>query len=361
VSSGPTAATEAPASARWVAAALVAGTLLVAGTALWGDANPDWQGYEDVFAGEGAWLAAQGRDPLFTSIVQGAYALLGDGGYEQFRSLLLAYFIAVAALIAHRLVQGPSPGVLDAAVVALAVVAIVVTKFTVQVREGLALTALVGAFWRERRADDGEGAGRVATFLLFLAAGMVHAGMLLYLAAWAVAWLLARLLPASIRSGAFDRVLLALAVLVGFAVVRSLSAFDSLFEALDLLGISAEAEAEGSLAKYGYWMVMGTMVLALRSALTESARGEPAPGVQAFVRIHASLIMPAAYFASLFMVLGGTPAAFTSLGIRTLQTAIGMAMLVLLLRGQPGWPVAASSVVMLLDQARTVRTALGDT
>ena len=39
--------------------------------------NPDWFGYAAIFTEGGAWLDAQGRDPLFSLLVSSAVTVLG--------------------------------------------------------------------------------------------------------------------------------------------------------------------------------------------------------------------------------------------------------------------------------------------
>ena len=89
--------------------------------------------------------ADQGRDPLFLLLMGSMSALLGPDGYESFRIVLAAYF----AVFTYWLLRGrhvPADGRRHRwPLLLLGLLPFVAPRFTIQIREGLALTlVLVG-------------------------------------------------------------------------------------------------------------------------------------------------------------------------------------------------------------------------
>lgn len=69
-----------------LSAALVAAAMALLYWQFHGYAVPDWEGYEKLYGGGGAWLLAQGRDPVFVWLLQTARRLLGgENTYGEFR------------------------------------------------------------------------------------------------------------------------------------------------------------------------------------------------------------------------------------------------------------------------------------
>ncbi len=345
-------------AAALAAVAITAG-LGVAANVLHGEQNPDWLGYEAMYLEEGAHLAALGRDPAFIWIVQGARELFGSQGYETFRLCLLAYFLTVAAILAFRIPAAPRIRLASGLGVGVVLFAIVFSKFTVQIREGLAFSFALPAVSSIIRPSGGERtrSAFVPPALLALAI-LVHGGMVFLGLAYALGLLLAIALGERVRGVAVGRFLMvvgiAFAVLVGAYLGRSI---ELTVEMLGELGVGVETEAFSSAAKLLYWILYGVLVFSLRRQAMDTVPALADRRGTAFCVVYVSLVLPFTYALALYMVVTSQLPFTTSMVSRLLSTAVGLTMFLVLLRGRANALTVVAALLVIGDQARTIYAA----
>lgn len=127
----------------WISATLV---FLGLGGLLWvgfSEFNPDWLSYSIIYETGGAWLAEYGQDPAFLLLIVFANYLFGPTGYELFRLLLSVYFLFFsAALVLGKIIPISYSRWLPLQL-SLAIISFGFTRFTVQIREGVAATLIL--------------------------------------------------------------------------------------------------------------------------------------------------------------------------------------------------------------------------
>jgi len=313
-----------------------------------GEAAPDWAGYEALYGGGGAWLLAQGRDPVFVWLLQASRAVLGDGGYASFRAILFALFTAVAAWVAFITPPQRRLGDFAPVAIALMVVLMFLLKGLAQIREGLAFVAVllpvVSMFAFQRRGVVRSGLGAAL-------AAAIHFGAAIFIAVWAVAGAQAALARTVLKPG-FQRLLLIAGVGLGlgaaFLFLRDGAAVRFI---LQDHGVDTSASPVGGPAKYAYWLANGAMVLVIRRQLLDAA------GPRRFGFLYAgalgSFVAPLLYALTLFMVFTGFAVpALTSMVIRLLFTVMELSLAVVMLRGRATWLTVLVTVAMIADRVR---------
>src|SRR6185312_10951116 len=105
--------------------------------------NPDWFSYQLIYESKGAWLSDQGRDPVFLILTAYLAKLFGPQGYEASRIFLAFYFLLFVALLSSGCIfkLNRTKGAYVFLMVALVYLGF--TRFTIQIREGLAMTPVV--------------------------------------------------------------------------------------------------------------------------------------------------------------------------------------------------------------------------
>lgn len=105
--------------------------------------NPDWLSYLIIYETGGAWLAEYGQDPAFLLLIVFANYLLGPAGYELFRLILSIYFLFFsAAIVLGKIIPITYSRWLPLQL-SLAIISFGFTRFTVQIREGVAATLIL--------------------------------------------------------------------------------------------------------------------------------------------------------------------------------------------------------------------------
>jgi hypothetical protein len=343
-----------------IASLLVAGGMITGWTLFRGSANPDWAGYERIFNEQGAWLADRDRDPIFLAFVGAARDVLGPDGYEAFRlgvfalmlvaTLLLVFRLPPQRELAHKLAR--------AAVVSVAVVAIMITKALVQIREGLAFSLVAIAVVRLVPAEGREELpqGVFMTYGLLALAALTHAGTGVYVVTFAAADLVSfALSDATVRRRGISVVAATLAV-VGAFVLRDQIASRLMPEdefALDLVRSDVS-----QVLKYVYWALMGGVLFVLARQVRGAARTLRQRKAAAFAAIQGWVVLPLVYTLALLMLVSQQPLHVTSMLQRMLSTAVGVALVTVLMRGRANYWTLGIAGFFLVSQIRTIMIAV---
>lgn len=139
---------------RWLNVFIV---VLGLGGLLWlgsSEFNPDLQSYRVIYESGGAWLSDQGRDPLFILLITLSSNLFGPSSYESFRLILSFYFLLFGAFLAWGKIIPMAVNRWVVLQLPLAIVSFGMTRFTVQIREGLASTLILFGFACIMRSDS---------------------------------------------------------------------------------------------------------------------------------------------------------------------------------------------------------------
>jgi hypothetical protein len=305
----------------------------------------DWQGYSEIYDRDGAWLARQGRDPLFVALVGAAKVVFGGNGYAAFRASVFGVFVAVAAFVAYAM----RPGRPWAIFVAVVVVAAFLIKSQTQIREGLAFVLVLGPLIRTYRLGA---ANPLMAGTFALAAYFMHSGAVVFLALWVMAATFS-LMPRLVVWRGLPWFLLALGVCGGLAGAALASASAGALEfSLQDLGIDTSVQAIGGAAKNVYWLVNGLVVLVIWRQLLVAGHGCGWFG-RSFAICLGSFVLPFLYTVCLALVFRQfyLPAV-TSMAVRLLLSSMQLGLLIVGLRGALNlWSIGIASA-SILDQAR---------
>jgi hypothetical protein len=330
--------------------------------------NPDWFGYQRIYEDGGSWLAAQGRDPLFLSLTSAVAWFLGPTSYEGFRIGLGAYF----ALFMYQLLAGHVIA-FDTTrhhwpLLFLGIIPLAATRFTVQIREGLAATLVLIAMASLQRRPAAAALGpfmrRCLSFLLLGVAYAIHsaAGILLvaWLGAYAIEHVGQRSTAAELeRLRGTSLVTLAFACVVGYYFSSEGgggSAVDAFY------GWAAESELTVSLGKYLYWGAYGVGIWHVRAHLLSLYRSsEIERRLRVFLGVLGLALLPAVYATAVVLLLMSAPAITISSAARMMNLLLSLLIAFFAIRGKLTRHVAIFALFVLFDQARVIYESILNT
>lgn len=354
--------------ARWnIAVRAIVGSLSLCALmwALRHDLNPDWYGYERIYSEGGSWLAEQGRDPLFLALTSAISSLLGPSGYEAFRYTVGLYF----ALFMYQLLRGHVLA-LGASqhrwpLLLLGIAPLAATRFTVQMREGLAITLvfIAMASLQRRPASSALGLPARRCFSLFALglASAIHSGTLTVLIAWLLAYSAESCGRHSI-SVELERLKALTIISLGTACLIGIYFSDQGGGALtvnEFYGWLAESELTVSMGKYAYWFVYGVGIVIVRTRLLQLyVSGLIEQRLRVLLGVLGLAFLPAIYTASIILLVMGAPSITISTAARTMNMLLSLLLAFLVLRGRLTRPGALFALFILFDQARIVYEAI---
>ena len=314
--------------------------------------NPDWFGYQRIYEDGGSWLAEQGRDPLFLLLNSVGYMIFGANGYTAFRYVLSVYFIVFSYLLCVGRVLPfgiPCPTLLS---LLTALLIFTGTRFTIQIREGIALTLVLLALRPVLLRDVMP----ARTWILMGCAVLIHAGTVLLLAAlllsrWGSA---VRLNIVSIHSilkqftpfAVFTGGLLA-AVMVGAGGTGA--AVDSLYD-------TYSNSTTTLFSKFIYWFVVGAanFLIAREACRTFASRAIAAKKASVFVGLLALVLLPAIYSMIVVELAADAPLVLISGTARALHMVLGLLVIMITARGGLSTSAGVFSLLLASDQLRVV-------
>lgn len=314
-----------------------------------GEANPDWYSYQTLFEEQGAWLAERGRDPTFLGLME-FFALIGS--YEAFRLWVGLYFLIFTFWILNRWARHVPELSVFATFLSLA--PLLMPKFTVQIREGLAQTVVLAAltllFEQHRR---GPRAGLPLMPLLLLAvASTIHAATAVLVAA-----VLIPLAALRLGGAAGARLVLPIAVamtlLAAAAGLYVIGVGDLLRDAASrLLGELQQEEARIDSAKAAYWSAKVIALGYLAVRVRRCDLGQTAFGL--FTRYATYALAPTFLLLAVYLIFTGYPAFIASAAIRAYHTVFYVVFALHCLVSRPRAGTAAVAGLLLLDEYRVM-------
>lgn len=319
--------------------------------------NPDWYAYELIYDGEGFWLSEQSRDPLFLFGIGLARAIFGLNGYEDFRQFTAVAFAIFAALLAFGGVFSyPKIGRAYSAALFVAVTGFALSRFTIQIREGLAsiavlvaLAQLLRPYWRPRRTTSAA--------LLLTAAALIHAGAAIYLAAF----LLPLLWPSlRFKSKPVVWTWLSVAATISAALVTWLRVGlgEDSFLATSI-GDRFMDESERGVEKIALQLLYGVVVWALaRTVARSSSLGSLRSYERSVVLVATGPLLWFAFGLVVGSVISEAPIAVTSSYSRLLYLVLGVALVIATFVEARRGSLVFCGVFMITDQVRIIERSL---
>jgi hypothetical protein len=335
----------AEAFSKALTATIVGVALILLGQRFGASDNGDWFGYGEIWDQNGAWLLRQGRDPLFLGLIEAARAVFGPNGYDDFRLALYAGFTSFAIWMAFKL-----PGAATPVIAAPAVLAAVMMKFVVQIREGVAFVfALLAVFVILKNFP----CRWLLAGLLFLCAALCHGGEYIFLVAWGASLALYVASDRILSWRGMAPSLTALGVLLGVAAGAATYHWSRDLEwSLRDLGADTTIGATSTPFKLAYWGLIGLAVFTLRYQLLEARRGASKFGY-AYATVVACTALPAVYLLCAILVFTQFPiVAATSAAARLMATCAGLALVTVVYRGKANLLTAAIALAMIVDGMR---------
>lgn len=351
--------------------------------------NPDWAAYQAIYDLGGAWLAEAGRDPAFTAIVAFSHAWLGGDGYEAWRTWLAAGFVLFSLALARGWVIPPlqraagSGAEFGLLAIAVAGIYLGCTRFTIQIREGLAITiALVGLGLLVRRSwSEGPAAGGWAGWSLLVWASLMHlATAALLVVAMAAQWAGAAASAAGQDAAeaslggqpslddtgaaqeALDARLLALWALAFFVWLAASLELDTggLVEtfALDTAGERSNVQREVTLEVVGLWALYGVVGLLLLREARNCAACCADLFAQALLRVLAGPAAFAVYAMVLTCLVLDVSTVVMTFFIRLLHLLLAVLIVMLAMAGARVWLLCLLGAFLVADQLRAILQAV---
>lgn len=340
--------------------------------------NPDWLSYRLIYEAEGAWLSEQGRDPAFLMLTAFLENLFGPQGYEAYRIFFALYFLVFIGFLSSGYIFKFKRKNYGHLFLMIAIVYFGFTRFTIQIREGIALTLVVlslalvakrshdqaRSFLRRNGKPSSQGLLLMGVTLpLFVVAALVHLAtlsvLLIYLAGlWVTRREIVvngRPLPSSAESWRLSLVWILAFLFAGMSVMQ-------LYLGGSLGRIVAEtvgdrlADAKGlSAPQLVFWGLYGGACWLINRETRAILKQKQVVGTFAsFLQILSGPAITATYMSILLaLILAVTPLFIVSY-VRLLHMLMAIALLCLAVTGQRRWQMSAVGIFLIADQMRSI-------
>jgi hypothetical protein len=319
--------------------------------AFWGAArNADWSAYETLYLGDGAWLADQGRDFGFLTLVQYLSKVIN---YEDFRLLLALYFGTFTFWFVNA---WRSRAIVDRYFLSyVALLPLLYPRITVQIREGIAITFILAAIVIFSRRVEAQRSAGVFPLILMVFATTIHAAAAIVL----VMMYLPRIFFA------LKRQRLVLCVGVAAILIAIVALIDAGIESTLVLQILEGGwsgfefvETTSDSAKMIYWAARTAAVLHLIHLLKQYTADFDIH-TRRFLKVSGYLMVPALHLLVIWLVFSGQNALVASTGIRVLNMVFFLALALVGLRARKRLPLLAIVAFFVYDQHRVLMVHQG--
>lgn len=344
--------------------------------------NPDWFSYQLIYESHGAWLIEQGRDPAFLMLTSYLANLFGPQGYEAYRILLALYFLLFVALLSSGCIFKLNRTKSGYVFLMIALVYLGFTRFTIQIREGLAMTLVIlslalvlkRSYGQEQPFSRRSGNSRTLGLLrmggawsFLIVAGLIHAATLsVLLILLAAVWVTRKgktsnrdLLPPRAQPWRMRLMWVVAFSLAGLGIAQ-------LYLGGSLERIAAEtagdrlAEVKAlSVLQLGLWGLYGGACWLVFREVRASVKQRQIIGTfSSFLQILTGPAITATYVSILIaLILGVTPLYITSY-VRWLHMFLALALLCLAVTGRRKASMLAVGVFLIADQVRSIAASI---
>jgi len=353
-----------PRLAVWIVGLFFGGLLWLSLSEL----NPDWLAYRLIFESDGAWLGESGRDPVFLGLNTLMIAVLGDGGYETFRLLVAVYFFAFSLAFVTGRLSAPAISRAGPLSLSLAFIYLGFARFTIQIREGLAITVVMFAIALFQKAERRthalgiEQGFQCLPWLLMLLATGIHASIgFVFLVMLTGRWVAGFGLDVAIPVQAQRRkVLWLIATIVAIAITVQLKFGGALDDiASETLGDRLIEQKDVTAAQFLFWGIYGVVCWVVyreaRAGITSASRQTP---IEAFLLVLAGPATFAIYASIIAALSFGITGLVISSYARLLYMFLALSIVYLASGGRRNWRVTLCCAFLLIDQMRNIADSI---
>lgn len=323
--------------------------------------NPDWEGYKSIFE-DGAWLKNQGRDLGFTSLGDAIKAI--GGSYLDFRIYLCIYFTIFTATILwqwRNKVNKPSYLWTFAGLLPL-----LLPRFTVQIREGVALTLILVAYTLLMNEKDRKHPFFFALFpltLSILAPYLIHSGLILFpilfFTSIATAFLETKFKK---TPGSLQKKFNTLSLIIVCAVLASGKIAEKINSlAPDLYEGFISRETDFGIEKMIFWTAKSLLLIYLIKITNEAIQDKKWPLIFSnLLSLSVNFVLPAVHLLILYLIFTNSLAIVTSSVNRLYSSLLFTTLAVSSLSAKKTGILSIAIVLQLLDQYRVILTNAPD-
>lgn len=343
--------------------------------------NPDWFAYQRIYESQGAWLSEQGRDPAFLMLTAYLADLFGSQGYKAYRISLALYFLLFVALLSSGRIFKLNRARSGYMFLMIALVYVGFTRFTIQIREGLAMTLVIFSLALVLKRSYGQGQAFLrignshilgllrmgAAWSFLIVAGLIHAATLsVLLILTAAVWVTrkgktgdGRPSPPHVRPWRLRLAWVGAFCLAGLGVAQ-------LYLGASLERVAAETAGDRlvevkalSMLQLGLWGLYGGACWLVFREVRASVRQLQIVGTfSSFLQILTGPAITATYVSILIaLILGVTPLYITSY-VRWLHMFLALALLCLAVTGRRKASMLAVGVFLIADQVRSIAASI---
>jgi hypothetical protein len=331
--------------------------------------NPDWYGYRFIYTDGGAWLSSQGRDPAFILLNRTANSVLGPEGYNTFRFILGIWFLIFTSFLLRGRFVPFHPKLSISLPIIVVALPLMIPRFTIQIREGLAITIILIAFGlliksefslKTKQSKTLKISDVVISIGLAILAYLIHSGTLIITLTLVLAWALSTFTKNSKRSRLTALFYLSmvslLTICIGAVFLLNTVTGSRMIE--DSFGWLVDGLTPMTPSKWAYWILYGVGILVLITKTIKAVEYGFGEVSRLTVLLIALVALPALYVLTLILLASGIPAIVISALSRAINMLLSLLLLIVGFRIRVGIPLITFSVFLLVDQARIITEAL---
>ncbi len=331
--------------------------------------NPDWFAYEKIFSNNG-WIEDGDRDVGFL-FAMNTYKSIIKNDYDSFRFSLAIFFIVFTFFLVLGKIIHFNNNLVSPIALLFAILALVLIRFSIQIREGLSMVFVVfalGNLFKEQNLDLQKNNQTHTTLsakntflsiLLFICAFTIHSGTTIFLGLSILTIVLCYFEKLSTNLFSASKTILFLFIFIIFCSIPfyySKVVSDNVFFS-DMVETSSNANL--TVGKMGYWFFYGLMIVILSSKINQFKIAYlQTRDSQIYIELLSNYFMYAIYCSILISLFLSVPNFILSAQIRLLNLIICLLLFLLASKTRNTFFIILFSLFILIDQARTVVEAL---
>jgi hypothetical protein len=293
--------------------------------------------------------------------------LIPGTNYYVFRSIVAAYFcvflffLGLGYLIKYDKKHSAFLSVL------CVLIAFSFLRFSIQIREGIAVTFLLFAFtilFKEYSAENGtiklSAGNKALAFLLFAIASSVHGGTAPFLYIYVVSLLLQLLhqhLNYNFSKAYFYLRISTIIIALAFPILYThfISAYDTSF--ISKLSNSV-ITVEVTNGKIAYWVFQGAVIFTIRARVLRYIETVPSSTFKVYLQLLVGVLLQMLYLMIMVFILLRYPGPVVSAFSRLLSIIMGISLLLLAFKTKNSILLGVLMLIIIIEQIRTYTESL---
>jgi hypothetical protein len=326
--------------------------------------NPDWLGYKRIYEDSGSWLAKQDRDPVFLFIIKIIQYYVGIDNYISFRIVVGVYFAAFVSLMLCGKILPMNVKKQSWIALMIGILPFTATRFTVQIREGIALSIMLVAMGilvsRDKKNIIPLWLRQTISLFFLLISYATHSGSSIMVVAWLIGIIIEYFHPVEekyeiLRLRTARNMLLITSIV--FVIILNTNYGSNL--ASSFYGWAAENELSTSIGKFVYWAIYGVGIsIIIRQYEYLYQKRMLYPGLRGMLGAMSITMLPVIYLVVILLLLTGAPTIIVSSAARIIGTLLSLLLLYLGLQGYMNRIIYVFAIFILIDQIRIVYEAI---